>query len=199
MTSVHPMTPIDEVRRLYAFNRWANLRFLDALDGLSDEELGRNMGGSFPSAVGTLVHLLGAEWIWLERWLGRSPDSFPDAAGLSSVAAVRGRWDALWAEQMKFLDLLDDSDLGRPLPYRNMAGHDFVQPLGDLGGHDGSVNLFVHGRNPLFKRRLSLLQFDRLGLGVGTGAQRRPPRRSRRRRYRSAPRREAAARHSVHR
>lgn len=148
------MTPIDEVRRLYAFNRWANLRFLDALDVLSEEELGRDMGSSFPSVAATLVHMLGAEWIWLERWLGRSPTSFPDAAGLSSVAAVRTRWDALWGEQMQFLDLLDDSDLSRALAYRNMAGHDFAQPLGELLRHVVNHGSYHRGQLATLLRQL---------------------------------------------
>ncbi|MDP2956545.1 MAG: DinB family protein [Longimicrobiales bacterium] len=93
-----------DIRTLYAYNRWANLQFLDALSSLSDEELGRDMKSSFPSVSDTLVHLLGAEWVWLERWLGRSPTGFPDASALSSVASVRARWDALWREQKAFLD-----------------------------------------------------------------------------------------------
>jgi uncharacterized damage-inducible protein DinB len=126
---------MDEFRRLYAFNRWANLRFLDALDGLSADELTRDMHSSFPTVLATLIHALGAEWIWLERWLGRSPTTFPDASALTSVAAVRARWDALWADQQAFLDGLDDGEGARPVTYRNMAGQEFTQPLGDLLRH----------------------------------------------------------------
>ncbi|GMV04037.1 MAG: hypothetical protein AMXMBFR53_03180 [Gemmatimonadota bacterium] len=145
---------MDEIRALYAFNRWANLQFLAALEGLSDEELHRDMKSSFPSVLATLVHLLGAEWVWLERWLGRSPQHFPDAAALDSVAAVRARWDALWAEQRTFLAGLGDGDAGRPVAYRNFAGNDFTQPLGELLRHVVNHATYHRGQLTTLLRQL---------------------------------------------
>jgi uncharacterized damage-inducible protein DinB len=145
---------MNEIRRLYAFNRWANLRFLDALGALSDEELGREMHSSFPNVAATLVHLLGAEWFWLERWLGRSPGTFPDATALTSVKAVRARWDALWADQQAFLEGLDEADLARPLTYRNLAGNEFTQPLGDLLRHVVNHATYHRGQLTTLLRQL---------------------------------------------
>jgi uncharacterized damage-inducible protein DinB len=51
---------LDELRTLFAYNRWANLRMLDAVAPLTDAELGRDLGGS-------LVAML--------RQLGRTPPS----------------------------------------------------------------------------------------------------------------------------
>lgn len=143
-----------ELRRLYAFNRWANLRFLDAVERLSDEELGRDMKSSFPNVAATLVHLLGAEWVWLERWLGRSPVGFPDASKLNSVAEVRVRWDALWAEQRAFLDGLSDDDARRPVTYVNLAGNEFTQPLGDLLRHVVNHATYHRGQLTTLLRQL---------------------------------------------
>jgi uncharacterized damage-inducible protein DinB len=145
---------MDEIRTLFAYNRWANLRFLDALSVLTDEELGRNMGSSFPSVAETLVHLLGAEWIWLERWSGRSPSGFPDAYTLNSVAAVRIRWDTLWREQRAFLDGLGDDDLARPVAYTNLAGADYTQPLGDLLRHVVNHATYHRGQLTTLLRQL---------------------------------------------
>lgn len=145
---------MDEIRRLYAFNRWANLRFLDALGALSDEELGREMHSSFPNVAATLVHLLGAEWIWLERWLGRSPGTFPDATELTSVQAVRERWDALWADQQAFLGSLGAADVSRPVTYRNMAGIEYTQPLGDLLRHVVNHATYHRGQLTTLLRQL---------------------------------------------
>ena len=161
---------MNEIRRLYAFNRWANLRFLDAVAGLSDEELGRDMHSSFPNVAATLVHLLGAEWIWLERWSGRSPVGFPEAAELDSVAKVRARWDALWFDQQAFLGGLDDADLARPVAYRNLAGDDFGQPLGDLLRHVVNHATYHRGQLTTLLRQLGhpapstdLVTFYRMG------------------------------------
>jgi len=70
------MTP-QEMRLLYDYNAWANHRSLDAASALSEEKFVQAMGSSFGSVRDTLAHLYGAEWIWLERFQGRSPSSLP--------------------------------------------------------------------------------------------------------------------------
>ena len=126
---------MDEIRRLFEYNRWANQRLLDAVDDLTREELGQELTSSFPSVASTLTHMLGAEWVWLERWRGSSPTSFPDQNGLDSVQAVRDRWDALWREQQAFLDGMDDGAGERIVSYANMSGTPDARALGDLMRH----------------------------------------------------------------
>ena len=48
---------MEELRRLFAFNRWANQRMLDAASELTAEELTRDMRSSFPSVLDTLAHM----------------------------------------------------------------------------------------------------------------------------------------------
>lgn len=144
----------DEFAALYAFNRWANVQFLDAASHLSAEELDRDLKSSFPSVRATLVHLLGAEWVWLERWLGHSPTTFPDAAGLPDVAAIRARWDLLWDEQRTFLEGLDDAGVGTLVTYRTMAGHEFSQPLGELLRHVVNHATYHRGQLTTLLRQL---------------------------------------------
>lgn len=145
---------IEELRSLYDFNRWANVHFLDALDELSDEEFERELGGSFPSVASTLLHLLGAEWVWLARWKGSSPTSFPDATGLGSVAAVRGRWDRLWQEQREYLDTLDEEAVLAELPYVRMDGSRHVQPLHEQLRHVVNHGTYHRGQLAMMLRML---------------------------------------------
>src|SRR2546430_15918252 len=70
------MSP-DEIRTLFDYNAWANRRSLDAAEKLTGEQLTRQMGSSFSSVRDTLVHIYGAEWIWLERFQGHSPSALP--------------------------------------------------------------------------------------------------------------------------
>ena len=75
---------VDDFRTLYAFNRWATNCLVGAARLLSPADLTRDIGTSHGSVRGTLVHMLWAEWIWLQRWRGESPkrvfaqDQFPD-------------------------------------------------------------------------------------------------------------------------
>ena len=68
------------IRQLYDYNHWADRRILAIASKLTSEEFIRPMGNSFSSVRDTLAHILGAEWIWLERWQGRSPKNLLDAA-----------------------------------------------------------------------------------------------------------------------
>jgi len=146
---------MDEIRTLFAYNRWANEQFLDALAKLTDEELKRDLKNSFPSGLATLVHILSAEWVWMERWLGRSPTGVPEAdSTLGSVAAVRARWDALWAQQKAYLDRLPDADLARPLTYRSLAGHEYTQPMGELLRHVVNHSTYHRGQLTTMLRQL---------------------------------------------
>jgi uncharacterized damage-inducible protein DinB len=145
---------LDELRTLFAYNRWANLRLLDAVAPLTDAELGRDLGGSFPNVAAVLVHLLGAEWVWLRRWQGEAPASFPDVAQLTSVAAVRARWDALWEEQQTYLAGLDEAALGYDVAYKTFDGTPYRQPLHELIRHVVNHATYHRGQLAAMLRQL---------------------------------------------
>ena len=71
------MPVLREIRRWCACARWANRRMLAACDTLDTEALRRDVGSSFGSVLGTLEHVYGADWLWLQRWQGRSPTAWP--------------------------------------------------------------------------------------------------------------------------
>ena len=72
----------DEMVALYDYNAWADRRVLQAAGALSQEQFVKPMGSSFSSVRDTLAHILGVEWLWLERFQGRSPASIPMEASL---------------------------------------------------------------------------------------------------------------------
>ncbi len=61
------------LRELIDYNYWARDRQLETCAALTPEQFLKPLGGSFPSVRDTLAHLIAVEWIWLERWRGRSP------------------------------------------------------------------------------------------------------------------------------
>ena len=62
-----------EIQTLFAYNTWANHRILGAVRGLEAQDFIRDLRTSYSSVRGTLVHILWAEWLWLQRWQGESP------------------------------------------------------------------------------------------------------------------------------
>jgi uncharacterized damage-inducible protein DinB len=61
-----------DIRNLYSFDAWAGERIMEAIQALQPEEFVRDLNASYGSVRGTLVHIIWAKWLWLERWQGRS-------------------------------------------------------------------------------------------------------------------------------
>jgi uncharacterized damage-inducible protein DinB len=117
------------VRTLYRYNAWANGRILDTSAHLSPEALLAPRGASFDSVRDTLVHTMGAQWLYLERWHGRSPRAMPDAKDFPDLASIRARWDAIERETHAFVADLDDARLATVIEYVNFQGERWAYPL----------------------------------------------------------------------
>ncbi|HUG15364.1 MAG TPA: DinB family protein [Thermomicrobiales bacterium] len=117
------------VRTFYAYNAWANARVLDAAEWLDPEQLLADRAGGYGSIRDTLVHIVDAEWMYLERWRGRSPDATRDPAAFPDVASIRAHSTAVAAETRGFVDGLGDADLGRVVSYVNVLGETWAYPL----------------------------------------------------------------------
>jgi len=88
---------LQDIRHLFDYTEWANDLAMEAADELPDADLHRGTGISHGSIFGTLTHMAGAEWIWLERWTGRSPAKAeawtmwtPESCG--DLATLNDRW-----------------------------------------------------------------------------------------------------------
>lgn len=110
---------IDDVRTLFAFNRWANDRILDAVSPLNLNEFTRDLRTSHVSVRGTLVHMLWAEWIWFRRWEGESPKILISDDEYEDVEAIASQWHDLDRERQRFLETLTDAGLERVFGYEN--------------------------------------------------------------------------------
>jgi uncharacterized damage-inducible protein DinB len=145
---------IDELRELFAYNRWANHRILDAAAKLSAEALDRDLGSSFPSVRATLAHILGTEWVWLRRWKGTSPTGVPDTWDLSTLDGIRARWAEVEREQREFIDSLGEEDLRRAVSYRNIKGEPFTNTMAQMLRHVVNHSTYHRGQVITMLRQL---------------------------------------------
>jgi len=125
---------IAEIRHLFIYTEWANARVLDAAEELPAEQLLRDVHISHKSILGTLLHMAGADWIWLERWHGNSPVGpdvwagwTPDEAG--SLQQVRDKWQPIIRKRYAYLAEITDADLARELSYKRFNGDAYSLPL----------------------------------------------------------------------
>lgn len=145
---------LSQVRRWYAYARWANARMLAACDTLSADALQREQGTSFGSVLGTLEHMYGADWVWMERWQGRFPSAFPAKGTLHTVADLRAAWASLDTGREEFLSSLTAARLDEPLAFRNMKGDAFEYPLGSLLLHVSNHATYHRGQVMQLVRQL---------------------------------------------
>ncbi|HWQ03206.1 MAG TPA: DinB family protein [Candidatus Nitrosotenuis sp.] len=122
------MTP-DEFLLLYEYDAWANRRLLDAAAKLTPEQFQRDLGSSFPSVRDTLVHIMGAQSVWLDRWLGRASAGLPKAADFPTLESIRVRWRELESELLTFVGGLTPEMIAEVREYRTLSSGVLRNPL----------------------------------------------------------------------
>jgi uncharacterized damage-inducible protein DinB len=145
---------IEDFRLLYDYNRWANHRVLDACAPLSEEPFTRDLGSSFRSVRDTLVHILGVEWLWLERWHGRSHKALLPASGFPNLEAVERRWAEIERNLLDYIASLTPDDIQRVVEHRTTEGVLQAQPLGEMLHHVVNHGTYHRGQVTSMLRQL---------------------------------------------
>jgi len=125
---------LNDIQQLYAYPEWANSLTLDAAEKLSAEQLLQDVQISHGSILGTLLHMAGAEWIWLERWHGNSPTGAGAWAQwtVEQCTGAGGRlaqWQQVADKRRAYLAGLTDDDLPREVSFKRINGEANVLPL----------------------------------------------------------------------
>ena len=127
---------------------------MNAAEKLSEEGLRRDVGISHGSIFGTLLHMAGAEWIWLERFQGRSPSSLPDATQFPDMASLRERWDELEMRLLGFVRGLTQADLDRVFEYKTLKFGVYRNPLWESLQHLANHGTYHRGQVTTLLRQL---------------------------------------------
>jgi uncharacterized damage-inducible protein DinB len=118
-----------EVSRLYVYDEWATNKLIDAAEKLDTTKLQKDLGTSFGSLHGTLVHIYGAQSIWLSRWKGSTPAALPKPDDIPNLAELKTRWQRLRVEFREFLNSMSEEQLQQPCSYKDLKGNDWSEPL----------------------------------------------------------------------
>jgi uncharacterized damage-inducible protein DinB len=133
------------LQHLYNYNYWANHRILYAAERLTEEQLHQQQGHSWGSIHATLLHMMNAEWIWLQRWKGESPRVFPSLADYPTLAALRERWRELEAEVRTFVADQTQQSLLEVITYTSTVGETFSMALWKMLVHVPNHNTHHRG------------------------------------------------------
>jgi uncharacterized damage-inducible protein DinB len=131
---------IEDIKHLFNYTEWANDLVVQAADKLPDDSLRRDVGISHKSIFGTLLHMAGADWIWLERWNGRSPArdqawSSWTAESCPDLGTLRERWADVINGRSRYISGLDESALSAELPFKLLSGDPSSMRLMDQMQH----------------------------------------------------------------
>jgi uncharacterized damage-inducible protein DinB len=121
---------VKEIQTFFDYNFWADRRILDTTALLSEAQFIAPAGLSFSTLRGTLVHIIGAEWLWRKRVEeGVSPAGLIPESDLPSYDRIATRWKEEEMGWQDYLVDLDDGDLQRQVRYTNTKGLPFETPL----------------------------------------------------------------------
>jgi uncharacterized damage-inducible protein DinB len=135
---------VKDLESLYDYGCWANRKLFQVISQLTPEQFTRDVAGSYGSIRNTMVHILSAEWGWLDRCGGQTrgprlnPTDYPTAKSLLET------WNKVEAYEREFFSKLKDDDLGRDVEYTLVPPEKRSMPLGELMHH--AVNHGVHHR-----------------------------------------------------
>jgi uncharacterized damage-inducible protein DinB len=138
---------VQDISRLYDYTDWATNKVLGAAQSLTLDQLYHDFKFGHHSIFETLIHTMGAEWVWLERWKGESPTNLLDHRDYTSVKDIELVWQSIEEDRKNFISTLTDDKLSQPLEYKNLAGNIYHEPLEGQMTH--CANHATHHRGQL--------------------------------------------------
>jgi len=133
----------EALRSHIGYTAWASGRLVEAAAGLTQEELTRDFGTADKSVLGTLVHVFGADRLWLARLKGEPANTYLTDADYR-LTVLQNDWPALYQRWKAWADGVTDATANAELSYADMSGNPFRQQVGLLVLH--VVNHGTHHR-----------------------------------------------------
>jgi uncharacterized damage-inducible protein DinB len=127
--------PAAAARELLLYMLWADRHMLAAVRPVQPEHLTRDAGVSFGSLLGTMVHMLGSQRVWLSRLSGNPLDRRPALDDYPDLSSWIHGWEETASGIEAFLAGLTDPQLAAPLTWTSFSGETYTQPLWQLVIH----------------------------------------------------------------
>ena len=110
---------LKRIAAIFKYHDWANHQILEATRSLSPEELERDLGGSFPTCLKTLRHIVFVETLFFDRWRGTAAGS---QAKIETVEQIEAAWASLEKERKTYLSTLTIDQLDGEIRYADTRG-----------------------------------------------------------------------------
>ena len=137
------------------YNQWAHKRLLDLMNSLSAEQYHAVVSSSFNSLYKTVLHVWGAESLWLAR-LKQEPAKKPGdpfEGSLDKLSNALEETDRQWVD---WFSGKEDEQLTEKIHYTNMAGQAFTESYDILLMHIFNHNTYHNGQLVTMLRALAI-------------------------------------------
>lgn len=128
------------------YNLWANKRISGVLTSLPDEVWQTEQKSSFKTLRDTVLHLYGAETIWLSRLNGISSIKMPGLEPSSSNAHAAASWINASKDLVDLISGKPENYFTSKCAYNDMQGIGYEMPVQDILQHVFNHSTFHRGQ-----------------------------------------------------
>ena len=144
-----------EIELIFEYDKWADLKLFEVIGELTEDQYKKDLNSSFGGIQGTFVHILSANKVWLNRWMGKEPEplsseNFPD------IKVLKKQWDTYQCDVGNFIQSLSDEKLNAPLQYMDFKGKTYDQPLYQQIQHKVNHSSYHRGQLVMMLRQLKM-------------------------------------------
>lgn len=151
---------LQEIKLLFAYNAWANDRVFEALASVPEEDYRKDLKGSHGGIEGTLRHLVGAEKIWLSRWVGQPETTFLQPSDVPTLAAMKALWERIAHETVAFVGKMNDKKLQQVVTITNLEGKKFSHSYQQMFQHIVNHSTYHRGQITTLMRQVGAKPVD---------------------------------------
>lgn len=120
---------LEEILTLFQYDEWATDRTLESVSSFSEGKYQQDLRSSHGGIHGTLVHIYGADIIWLQRWKGSSHSASVNLQEIPNLASLKIRWKEYRISLDSYVRSLTEAKLHAPLSYSDSKGNKHSEPL----------------------------------------------------------------------
>jgi uncharacterized damage-inducible protein DinB len=133
---------------------WADRQVLEALAGVPAEELQRDLGTSYGSALGTMTHILASEQIWLSRLVGAPSGQIATAQDYADLPSLASGFVELWPQLEYVLASLNEEQIASDFSWVNSKGESHTAPFRQVLLHFANHATYHRGQVVAMMRQL---------------------------------------------
>ncbi len=145
---------VKDLEDLYEYSAWANTKLFEVFARLTPEQFTEPVAGSYGSIRNTMVHVLSAEWGWMDRCGGAPRGPALVGTDYPTLASVLDLRQHVEANVQLFLAGLRDEDLDRVVEFTLGSGPKQAMRLGHLMHHAAIHGVHHRGQVALLVRLL---------------------------------------------